>query len=286
MVLGLCAGACRSADDSSAAPARAGGLVAELSGTRPERTIAPRLSIPVVYHPCTSTTPTAGTVPRTVCKPSAPFHTPSPALLDLAQRASARVHADGDPAALQTAALIDLIWTPEERIPVERSVAYLRAAARLAARPAPILADLAAALLVRAERDQAPRDLLDAIESADHALELEARDSAARFNLALGLDLLGLDAQAAAAWRDYLRVDSTSDWAAEARRRAQPRSEATSPATPDSSASPSDFEQYALAAPGEALQLGWHNLLGAWAEGVIAGDRNRAARALDRARAV
>jgi hypothetical protein len=54
-----------------------------------------------------------------------------------------------------------------------------------------VYTDLAAALLVRAERHQTPRDLVEAIEVADLALELKPRNEAARFNLALGLERLG-----------------------------------------------------------------------------------------------
>lgn len=46
---------------------------------------------------------------------------------------------------------------------------------------------------MRAERNQTPRDLLEAMEAADWAVELEPGNAAARFNLALALDRLGLD---------------------------------------------------------------------------------------------
>src|SRR5262249_32674542 len=147
---------------------------------------------------------------------------PSSAMLDVAQRASALIQANADPDALHAAALIDLVWGGEGGIPLERSVSYLRAASRLAERRAAVYADLAAALMVRAERHQTPGDLVEAIEMTDVALELEPQNEAARFNLALGLDRLGLDGQAQRAWKAFLQVDSTSLWAEEARRWAQP----------------------------------------------------------------
>ncbi len=149
-----------------------------------------------------------------------------------------------------------------------------------------MLVDLSAALLVRAERDQTPRDLLEAIETADRAVRLEPRDPAARFNLALGLDLLGLDGQADAAWKAYLEVDRTSDWANEARRRTRRPVDTGIPATPKPGASTSEVTVYVRAAPQEALLLGWDRLLDEWGAGVIGGDTSRANRWLSLARAV
>jgi len=210
----------------------------------------------------------------------------SPALLDIAERASAQVHALADPVALHAAALIDLLWAQDQGIPIDRSVAYLRTVSRLVQRRAPVLTDLSAALLVRAERDQAPRDLVDAIETADLALRLEPGDPAARFNLALGLDALGLDRQAETAWKDYLEVDSVSDWAAEARRRARRPTAAEIPAAPSPGTPTSEVAAYVAAAPQDALLLGWDQLLGEWGAGVMVGDTGRAARSLSLARAV
>src|SRR5712692_5897743 len=263
------------------------GLVAELGRTGAQRTIAPRLSIPVVYRPCVSgAVPPGGTTPRADCGAATAGRSLSPALLDIAERASAQVHALADPVALHAAALIDLLWAQDQGIPIDRSVAYLRTVSRLAQRRAPVLTDLSAALLVRAERDQAPRDLVDAIETADLALRLEPGDPAARFNLALGLDALGLDRQAETAWKDYLEVDSVSDWAAEARRRARRPTAAEIPAAPSPGTPTSEVAAYVAAAPQDALLLGWDQLLGEWGAGVMVGDTGRAARSLSLARAV
>jgi CHAT domain-containing protein len=277
---------CSSLGHSTPSDPHRDGLVAELGRAGVQRSIEPRLSIPITYRPCASAIPAGGTVARADCGAAAARPGTSPALLDLAERASARVHAEADPSALHATALLDLLWSQDQRIPIERSVAYLRAASRLSPRPAPVLADLAAALLVRAERDQTPRDLLEAIETADRALRLAPRDPAARFNLALGLDLLGLDGQAAAAWKDYLEIDSASDWAAEARRRTRRPMEAGIPRAPAPDAPPSEVAAYVAAAPREALLLGWDQLLDEWGAGVIAADTGRATRWLNLARAV
>jgi CHAT domain-containing protein/tetratricopeptide (TPR) repeat protein len=290
VVLGLGLGprliGCSSIGHSTPSDSQHDGLVAELGRASVERSIEPRLSIPIVYRPCASAVPAGGTVARADCGGTVAGHPASTVLVDLARRASARVHAEADPSALHAAALLDLLWAQDQRIPIERSVAYLRAASRLADRPAPALADLAAALLVRAEHDQTPRDLLEAIETADRALRLEPRDPVARFNLALGLDLLGLDGQAEAAWKAYLEIDSVSDWAAEARRRTRRPPETGIPTAPAPGAPPSEITAYVAAGPREALLLGWDRLLDEWGAGVIAGDTGRATRWLNLAWAV
>ncbi len=252
-------------------------LIAELARAGPARSIEPRLSIPLRYRPCSPAAAEGGTVPRGACAVTPEDALPSSAVLDLAERASLRLRSEADPGALQAAALIDLVWGGGTGMPLERSVSYLRTASRLADRPAGVLADLAAALLVRAERHQTPRDLLEAIETADRALELDPRNQAARFNLALGLERLGLDGQAQGAWEAFLQVDSTSRWAAEARRRPRPPAQAAAPpAAPGPGASPSEIAAYVDASPEAAMLFGWDHALADWGVAVIAGDAVRA----------
>jgi CHAT domain-containing protein len=260
-------------------------LITGLAGVEAARTIEPRLSIPTTYRSCSVGVPADGTIPRAQCAVIPEDLAPSGATLDLAQRASARIRAGADPEALHAAALIDLLWAGEGGVPLERSVSYLRTAARLSVRPAGVLTDLAAALLVRAERHQTPRDLLEAIEMADRALDLEPRNEAARFNLALGLDRLGLDGQAQRAWKAFLEVDSTSGWAEEARRRSRPRAAAPGPLDPPpAGGSPSQISAYVEAKPEAAMLFGWDHALGDWGSAVMAGDGVGASRALRLAR--
>jgi tetratricopeptide (TPR) repeat protein len=248
-----------------------------LSRVEITRTIEPRLSIPTAYRPCSAAIPTGGTVPRADCTAAGEDLAPSSAVLDVAQRASARIQANADPDALHAAALIDLIWAGQGRIPLERSVSYLRTASRLASRESGVYADLAAALLVRAERHQTPRDLVEAIEMADVALELEPRNETARFNLALGLERLGLDGQAQSAWKAFLQLDSTSRWAEEARRRARPPAEVPDPPpVPGVDASGPEIAAYVDAAPEAAMLFGWDRALDSWAVAASAGDMRRA----------
>lgn len=271
----------------AAGAATAGEMRAELAALGAARTEAPRLSIPTVWRPCTARVPAGGTVARSTCAATAAEALPSDRVLDLAARAAERVHAGVDADALHASALVDLLWGGEGGISLERSLQSLQAAARLADRPAPALADLSAAYLVRAGRTQSPRDLLEAMEAAERALEAEPALPAARFNLALAAELLGLQDEAGRAWRAYLRVDSTSAWAREARGRM--RALASTPAPPPEpprGAPRAALEAYAAAAPQEALLLGWDHALGEWGEAVQAGDAAAAAASLGRAEAL
>ena len=58
----------------------------------------------------------------------------------------------------------------------------------------------------------------DALASLDRALKLNAIMPEALYNRAVALEQQGKLPEAAAAWRDYLAVDSTSGWAGDARR--------------------------------------------------------------------
>lgn len=99
------------------------------------------------------------------------------------------------------------------------SVAALRRAAG-ASTDARIHSDLAAALAVHAELTGDKSELSEAVDAADSALRRQPDLHEALFNRALALE--GLKSpEAGAAWQQYLRHDSKSPWADEARRRAE-----------------------------------------------------------------
>jgi CHAT domain-containing protein len=79
------------------------------------------------------------------------------------------------------------------------------------------LSNLSAAHLLRASRTRSAYSAILALEYAVSASRLDADNPAARYNEALALTLLELDEQANAAWRGYLRLDSTSRWSRQAR---------------------------------------------------------------------
>ena len=136
-----------------------------------------------------------------------------------AARAAREARSSGEPEALHLSALADLASEPGLGKPLQRAISSLQTTATLSSHPAPVLADLAGAYLVRAERARSPRDLLSAVEAAEEALEREPGNRVARFNRALALDRFGLSAEAAHDWREYLEIDSMSVMAEQARHR-------------------------------------------------------------------
>jgi CHAT domain-containing protein len=76
--------------------------------------------------------------------------------------------------------------------------------------------DVAAAYLVRAQREDRPSDFLRALEAAEQAVKDAPGLPAARFNRALALDALGFPTAAMAAWTAVER-ESGSEWTGDAR---------------------------------------------------------------------
>lgn len=188
---------------------------------------------------------------------------------------------------MQAAALSDLLYGPGDGKSLQQAISSLQTAARLAERPAPVLADLAAAYIVRAERAQTPRDLLAAIETAHAALEREPGNRAARYNLALAIERLELQDEAAREWRNYLAVDSASGWAREAQRHLQRVLSAPTAAAPPAAGAPlSTWIAYAAAEPQGARETGWCQALGVWAGAVLQEDPALAEESLARAEAL
>lgn len=77
--------------------------------------------------------------------------------------------------------------------------------------------NLAAALHETAMRDNAPELLAESLAASDRALSLQPQSPEALFNRAIVIDHLGLRDDAREAWDRYLAIDSTSEWADEAR---------------------------------------------------------------------
>ncbi len=259
------------AAENNAHTAPANALLAQLRTTiGTSRLIGPRLTVSRGYQPCVAA---AGAYPDTLpptCGTAAP---PSRRIARLSTRAAAAVQESAHPDALHALAIIDLLWADREGKTINRSISHLQRAARLSDRPAPILADLAAALIVRAARTQTPRDLLDAIQAADSAAFLEPANLAARHNLALALDRLGVDGQAERAWKAYAALGKKDGWRREARERATALGLARGhPPRPGAGASTTTLARYAAAAPQDARRWGWEDLLDRWGAAVLRGD--------------
>lgn len=267
----------------SGAPEGSRSLMGELVQTRPDRAFAARLSIPTHYQPCTpapdSTTSSEAPVPREACAPAAD------APVDLEAFAAAR--ASVDPDSLHASALAGVIWWDRSDASLDAVILRLEKARRLSRRPVPLLVDLSAAHLVRAEQTQNSRDLVRALDAAREALASEPRNPAALFNSALALQAMAVDGEAAKEWDRYLAVDSASPWAEEARRRKRiVVSRPALPPRPMPGASPAQVQIYADHAPQEARLLGWDSVLGEWGKAVAKGDSVGAASQLALAEAL
>jgi CHAT domain-containing protein len=247
---------CTDAEAASLSP-----LLRDLArGAGEYRSIAPRLSISRGYTSCRETPPPAdGTVTRTLC-PAVPAEVASSRAV---RRVSAAAGEAGvEPDALHAGALIDVLWGGTGKT-LDRAIQSLHTAARLSDRPAPLLADLAAAYLLRAERMQTPGDLDRALEAAEEAMELDSANAAALYNRAIALERIGLADAADDAWRTYLRVDDGSGWADEAR--AWLRHTVVADVAPPAAPTPASAAEFARRAPQQANAWGWETLLPAWA---------------------
>lgn len=257
-------------------------MVAALSHLpAPPRAFPARLSAGQAYRPCAAgDAEPLGT--DAGCAASAGPPPAPPGLAPVVAAASARARARVDPDALHALALADLAWSDTAGNSLDRSISTLRTVARLSARPAPALADLAAALLVRAERRREARDLFEAADVTLLALESDSALAPARFNLALALGRIGLVDETARAWAAFLAVEPRGPWADEAHRRAAAVARAASPPRFDPAAA--DLAGEAARAPQETRLYGWNEALGRWGAATLAHDSAGAARALAWAR--
>jgi CHAT domain-containing protein len=260
---------------AEATPAR---LVDRLSALAPARTLRARLSIDVAYQPCAAPAANQG-AERIVCDARVERRK----LMGIAARASAQAGAAPTADALHASALADLLEAASDGEAPDLAIQSLRSAARLSDRPAPVLADLAAALLLRAELAGSARDVVEAIEVSQEAAELEPGNAAVLFNRALAMEQWGLVDRAAAAWRRYREADPGSRWADEAERRAGRLASLPRPSREPRDFSPAAVRRFAADWPQQARQLGFDRLLGDWGAAVLGGDAAAAESALRRA---
>lgn len=254
-------------------------LTEKLAGL--DRRVTPRLSIEVRYGRCTDRTPVDGSIQESICGTSPGSAQPPVSVLNLSTRVADVLRVRVDPDALNAAALLSVLWADGSGGELQESISQLQTASRLTDQPAPVLVDLAAAYLVRAERTQSTRDLLQALETAEQAVRLDPRSQAASFNLALAMDRLGLDGQAEKEWRHYLELDRGSPWAEEATLRLrQLKRRFTPPQSPPLDSSSSALRDYVSRAPQQVRFLGWDRLLGAWGAAVLRNDSARATKVL------
>lgn len=245
--------------------------------------VEPRLSIASAPRPCTREGAPVASAFGGRCA-AVPAAAPSSRITDIGARAAQRIRGGTDAEALHAAALIDLLYGGGEGKSLQQSISSLQTAARLSERPAPVLADLAAAHLIRAGHGGTPRDLVAAVETAEEALEREPRHPAALYNLAMALEQLGLAEEAAAAWRGYAAADPGSGWVREAERHlARVLATPAEPPPPPAGAPLTAYADFAAAEPQRTREVGWCRVLGDWAAAELAGDAAGAEGHLQRA---
>lgn len=270
---------CGQAQGEEAPRGLMGELARELDGAIP---IAPRLSISAPGGPCIR-----GTDDEANARCADASAESAKRIAAIAVRAEQAVREGADPQAMHAAALIDLLYDGGGGKSLGRSISSLQTAARLSEQPAGVLADLAAAYLVRAERAGTPRDLLAALEAAEQALEHQPEHRAAAYNRALALERFGLVEEAGDAWQAYAAADSATGWGLDARRRqAGLQALPAEAARPSAEAPEAAYAAYAAADPQRARELGWCHVLGAWGTAAIAGEGEAAAAHLRRAEAL
>jgi tetratricopeptide (TPR) repeat protein len=148
--------------------------------------------------------------------PTASFTSRPPALLKAeAMIASQLASRPSDPAWLQAKAKADVLEGK-----YDAAVEALRRALELQPHSPALLTDLATAYFQRAQQEDRKEDFGAAYEYLSQALQAQPDDPIALFNRAIVAEHQFLYQQALEDWEHYLRVDSGSPWAEEARNRA------------------------------------------------------------------
>jgi CHAT domain-containing protein len=151
--------------------------------------------------------------------------------------------------------------------------------------------DLAAAQICTATKANDPQRWIGALTANDRAFSADPGLAEARFNRARLLELAGLSTLAQQHWERYVAVDPGSGWAKFARDRIANRvvseSQRWRTAVPDpEKASPETLAPLVRSLPQDARLYCEGIFLSIWAEAVVKGERDRAARALANARAI
>ncbi|MBB4636873.1 CHAT domain-containing protein [Longimicrobium terrae] len=240
-------------------------VMEELVRAMPARVFTPRLSIPTAYRPCMPDKVHAGDIPRERCGEAGDTR------LNLRKLAAAGDSFDPDSA--RASGVSGLVWRNSDEGALDDAIQALERALRLSSDSVPLLVDLSAAHMLRAEHSQNAFDLLVSLERALEAMSLDSTDVDAAFNAALAIERIGLQTEAVKAWEAYLSLDSASPWAADARRSLRVL-RAIPPPLPDPVAGASAAQLRAFVARDRqrAREFGFADVLGAWGGAVLRGD--------------
>jgi CHAT domain-containing protein/tetratricopeptide (TPR) repeat protein len=184
------------------------------------RPVEPRVTSVAAYAPCRVAEDAADLVPDAVCgdPPLVAGKIPSPQPLGQEDENAVRGGEGAPQPAHREIGLEDLLVAGEPQ-DLNRAIRMLEERTVADPHDARAWSDLAAVHLVRAQRADDPRDLIRAYGFAVRAVREDGFLPEARFNQALALERLYLTTAAGEAWKEYLNLDNTSDWAAEAKAR-------------------------------------------------------------------
>lgn len=241
---------------------RSRGIMHDLQRAQPYRVFAPRLSVDMEYRECGVDSLYADSlVQREVCDEPRDTHR----AVDRLAAAAQSLHPDS----LRASAVAALIWWGESPDQLHAAIERLSAARALTRDPVPVLVDLSAAHLVRADRTQNPYDVWQGLEYALEAVEYEPNNLPALFNAALAAEALPLREVAVERWNLYLDADSTSPWANEARDRRDSLLTADSLLPhPTASSTLAEMQAFARQQRQAARELGWETALPEWGKAV------------------
>lgn len=212
----------------------------------------------------------------------------TPELLRLAAAIKQAIAAGGaDPRTLHAAGLVTLMWgDPARPADADSAIAFLQSALHVAGPDAGILADLAAAHLVRAGYPGAERHLLLALNAADSALAIEPRNPAALYGLASALDRLWLNEEAGEAWSRFLDAEPSTNWSRRAHERLRALHSLPGPLPRPVEGVPEEWGRLAEREPQRARMLVMDTILPEWGYAVLRGQAATAGAHLATAAAV
>jgi CHAT domain-containing protein len=258
------------------------------------RFVEVRLSGGLGFAPCATVNDTEHTIGRVHCS-EVPVEGSAERRRLFRAFASIRRAAGNGPDGVRLAAASVVAW-PGDRAKLAVAVDQIQALAGQRPLDASLLNDLSAARFVLAVEDDEPEELVRALAAADAAFRVNPSLSEACFNRAVIAERLYLQDLAAATWDDYLRLDSGSEWADEARvhrarlrapsalevwREQLPRLAAAAQAGDTAT-----VRNFVSRAPQEAREHALEALLGHWGDLVLAGRAREATYPLQTARAI
>ena len=240
---------------------RATGVLHAVELARPERVFTARFSVPTEYRVCERRAPHPDSiVPRETC--GEPGDAPS----HIARLAQADESLDPD--SLQASALAAVMWWHGEDASLNGAIERLSDALRMDGDSVPLLVDLSAAHMARAQETQNSRDLAEALNRAREALALEPGNLPALFNAALAMEALPLVEQATAAWDAYLAADRSSPWRSEAQERRERLKLPPDLPHPTLASTDAAVDSFTARDPNKARTLG-EAALGEWGNAVL-----------------